>query len=127
MVMRNLLLNSLRIKIHSLVIVLQYTRFGYVHRDIKLDNILIKSHAPLKIKIIDFGFAEKINRDKLVNGQGTAGYIAPELFDSSPYTENCEIFSLGILFFILLSGNSPFRSANYEGNISIMLSVIGEK
>ncbi|CAD8089548.1 unnamed protein product [Paramecium sonneborni] len=89
-------------------------RCGYVHRDIKLDNILIAQFNPIQIKIIDFGFAEKINKNELINKQGTPGYIAPELFDLAPYTESCEIFSLGILFYILLCGNFPFRSTNYE-------------
>ncbi|CAD8164100.1 unnamed protein product [Paramecium pentaurelia] len=89
-------------------------RCGYVHRDIKLDNILIYQFNPIQVKIIDFGFAEKINKNQLINKQGTPGYIAPELFDLAPYTENCEIFSLGILFYILLCGNFPFRSTNYE-------------
>lgn len=60
---------------------------------------MISSLNPIEIKLIDFGFAEKINRNKLVNGSGTAGYIAPELFELSPYTENCDMFSLGVLLY----------------------------
>lgn len=69
---------------------------------------MISTLNPISIKLIDFGFAEKINRNKLVNGSGTAGYIAPELFQLAPYTENCDMFSLGILLYLSLSGNSPF-------------------
>lgn len=87
-----------------------------MHRDLKLENILISKFNPIVVKIIDFGFSERINRAQLTNGQGTAGYIAPELFDLAPYTENCDIFSLGIIFYIILTGIFPFRSNNYEGN-----------
>ncbi|CAD8103379.1 unnamed protein product [Paramecium sonneborni] len=87
---------------------------GFVHRDIKLENIMISCQNPIQIKLIDFGFAEKINRNKLVTGSGTAGYLAPELFQLAPYTENCDIFSLGVLFYMLLCGKSPFCVQNNE-------------
>jgi serine/threonine protein kinase len=56
------------------------------------------------VKIIDFGFAEVINREKLLSGQGTAGYIAPEIFRQAPFTEKSDVFSLGIIMYSLVSG-----------------------
>lgn len=53
---------------------------GMVHRDIKLENILLAEKNSLETKILDFGFIEKINRDKLVSKAGTPGYIPPEVF-----------------------------------------------
>ena len=79
---------------------------------------MIKSLNPIEIKLIDFGFAEKINRNKLLSGSGTAGYIAPELFELAPYTENCDMFSFGVLFYMLLSGRSPFGTKNIESIIN---------
>lgn len=51
------------------------------------------------IKIVDFGFAEKINEEKLMNKAGTPGYIPPELFESKPYTDKGDIFSLGVILY----------------------------
>ncbi|CAD8168144.1 unnamed protein product [Paramecium octaurelia] len=107
-------LMSLEILYQIMLAVKEVHHHGFVHRDIKLENIMIQSLNPIEIKLIDFGFAEKINRNKLVNGSGTAGYIAPELFQLAPYTENCDMFSLGVLFYLLLCGNSPFGTQNKE-------------
>ncbi|CAD8081628.1 unnamed protein product [Paramecium primaurelia] len=107
-------LMSLEICYQILLAIKEVHHHGFVHRDIKLENIMISSLNPIEIKLIDFGFAEKINRNKLVNGSGTAGYIAPELFELSPYTENCDMFSLGVLLYQLLCGNSPFGTQNKE-------------
>ncbi|CAD8193893.1 unnamed protein product [Paramecium octaurelia] len=84
---------------------------GYVHRDIKLENILIDKD---QIKIIDFGFAEQINREFLTSGQGTLGYMAPEIFTHKPYTELGDVFSLGVVYYILLTGKPPFKGLNQE-------------
>ncbi|CAD8194917.1 unnamed protein product [Paramecium pentaurelia] len=89
---------------------------GYVHRDIKLENVLIDKD---NIKLIDFGFTEKIQRDRLQNGQGTAGYIAPEVFMRQPYQEVGDIFSLGVIFYSMLCGRAPFRSNTYDGLLKL--------
>ncbi|CAK92342.1 unnamed protein product (macronuclear) [Paramecium tetraurelia] len=94
----------------------QVHNLGYVHRDIKLENVLIDKD---QLKLIDFGFAEKICRDRLVNGQGTAGYIAPEVFMKQPYQEVGDIFSLGVIFYSMLSGKAPFRSNTYDALLKL--------
>lgn len=53
---------------------------NYVHRDIKLENVLMVDKCLLNCKLIDFGFAEKINYHKLTSKAGTPGFLAPELF-----------------------------------------------
>jgi serine/threonine protein kinase len=60
-------------------------------------------------KILDFGFAEPINRKELVSKAGTPGYIAPEVFYNKPYTKKGDVFSMGVIFFSMLSGYSPFK------------------
>ncbi|CAD8128023.1 unnamed protein product [Paramecium sonneborni] len=87
----------------------QYIR--YVHRDIKLENILMDKD---QIKIIDFGFAELINREVLTSGQGTVGYMAPEIFNNQPFTEQGDVFSLGVVYYLLLTGKPPFKGLNQE-------------
>ncbi|CAD8118331.1 unnamed protein product [Paramecium sonneborni] len=89
---------------------------GYVHRDIKLENVLIEKD---NLKLIDFGFTEKIQRDRLQNRQGTAGYIAPEVFMRQPYEEVGDVFSLGVIFYSMLSGRTPFRSNTYDGLLKL--------
>lgn len=71
------------------------------------------------IKIIDFGFAEKVNRHKLVSRAGTPGFLPPELFKLSPYTEKGDIFSLGIILYSLLVGTTPFKGDTYRNVLEL--------
>jgi len=70
-----------------------------VHRDLKLENIMIKDKINLETKIVDFGFAEPINNKELVSRAGTPGYIPPEIFKLNPYTNKGDIFSVGVIFY----------------------------
>ncbi len=76
---------------------------NYVHLDIKLENIIIKKTKPVRIKIIDLAFCQKINKfnNKLENWVGTSGYCAPEIILHKRYYHNSDIWSLGILLSIL--------------------------
>jgi calcium-dependent protein kinase len=82
---------------------------GIVHRDIKSDNILFTGqdiNSP--VKLIDFGISVKFEKDtKLKDKTGTVLYIAPEVISGS-YDEKCDIWSCGVLLFIMLSGQPPF-------------------
>ena len=59
---------------------------GFVHRDLKLENIMMESNENLQIKLVDFGFAEEINEKELLSKAGTPGFLAPEIFRGHPYT-----------------------------------------
>lgn len=80
-----------------------------VHRDIKLENILVDE--TLKVKVIDFGFSISITPDKTLNiFCGTPSYMAPEIVSKKNYKGHLtDCWSLGILLFTLLSGHFPFR------------------
>lgn len=85
---------------------------GVVHRDLKPENILLeagKSAKLDKIKIIDFGCAAQWKKGdaKLTKMEGTPYYIAPEVIDQS-YTNKCDMWSIGIITYITLSGVPPF-------------------
>ena len=82
-----------------------------VHRDLKPENILIVKRSKNNchpIKIIDFGTAKIFNKEKSENLViGSAYYIAPEVLQRN-YTEKCDIWSCGVIMYILLTGRPPF-------------------
>ena len=81
-----------------------------VHRDIKLDNILID--LTNTVKICDFGVSRKIsNGDIMYEHCGTPAYIAPEIFQNKGYEGYlCDIWSAGVTLYYMLSGSQPFRA-----------------
>ena len=82
-----------------------------VHRDIKLENIMI-SGDDYTLKYIDFGFATEKSNGYLTTFLGTPNYAAPELHCKIPYLGVSEdIFSLGVTLFILVTGHLPFLLA----------------
>jgi len=81
-----------------------------VHRDIKLDNILID--LTNTVKICDFGVSRKLsNGDVMYEHCGTPAYIAPEIFQNKGYEGYlCDIWSAGVTLYYMLSGSQPFRA-----------------
>ena len=88
-----------------------------VHRDLKLENILLSHDADdANVKLIDFGLARfKTEGQTLRTICGSPLYIAPEILEleTSPnenefYTRACDMWSVGVILFVLLSGYSPF-------------------
>ena len=78
------------------------------HRDIKADNFLFETTDPrAEIKIIDFGLARKFGMEKMHTVVGTPYYMAPEVLRGS-YGKECDVWSLGVLIYFLLSGRPPF-------------------
>ena len=85
------------------------------HRDLKPENILLDSDN--RIKIIDFGTAESFEKENELQGLiGTAYYIAPEVLkDKGHYDEKCDVWSLGVILYMLLTGLPPFNSTSENG------------
>ena len=81
-----------------------------VHRDLKPENILIESNTDhINIKVIDFGTAETfLPNSKMRQMMGTPYYIAPEVILKN-YNEKCDVWSCGVILYILLSGYPPFN------------------
>lgn len=82
---------------------------GIVHRDLRLDHLLLESNSPKSLlKVIDFGTSAFFEpKKRLTRKYGTSYYIAPEVLNHS-YTEKCDIWSCGVILCLLLSGHPPF-------------------
>ena len=85
-----------------------------IHRDLKPQNILITDVGD--IKITDFGFARYFDNDLLIQTIcGSPLYMAPEIMKSQKYDYKSDLWSVGIIFYEMLVGNTPFKSKNiYE-------------
>lgn len=84
-----------------------------VHRDLKPENFLLdNSSDTANLKLIDFGAANYcLPGQRITKKIGTSYYIAPEVIDDS-YTEKCDIWSAGVILYIMLSGSPPFDGKN---------------
>jgi serine/threonine protein kinase len=89
---------------------------GIVHRDIKLENILLDGHG--NVKIGDFGVSKKVAFNEVLFEQcGTPAYIAPEIIREIGYIGYpVDIWSAGICLFAILYGNVPFK-ANHVSDL----------
>lgn len=84
-----------------------------VHRDLKLENILLNSDG--FIKLIDFGLAKTITGKDLAKSKcGTPMYMAPELFDKTGHNKDVDWWALGVLMYEMLVGKTPFFDDEME-------------
>ena len=84
-----------------------------LHRDLKLQNLMINDKGFLKI--IDFGIARLLRQNELAStGCGTLEYMAPEVIKHESYNYTADLWSIGILMFEMRFGFTPFRSNNKQ-------------
>lgn len=101
-------------------------KYNILHLDIKPENILLSSKdKDAKIVLTDFGLARMVNgkENPLEQGMsmaGTVGYIAPEVISSHSYTSAADVFSAGVILFILLVGYPPFQG---DSEVEILLKI----
>ena len=83
-----------------------HNQAGVVHRDLKLENILIDKNV--NFKLIDFGLSDSGNLKCLQGAVGSPSYVAPEVLEHATYDgSKVDIFSMGVLLFIIVQGQFP--------------------
>ncbi|XP_031619893.1 MAP kinase-activated protein kinase 2 [Contarinia nasturtii] len=98
---------------HEICVAVKYLHdLNMAHRDLKPENLLYTSPAANAVlKLTDFGFAkETFTKDTLQTPCYTPYYVAPEVLGPEKYDKSCDIWSLGVIMYILLCGFPPFYS-----------------
>merc|ERR1719382_913544 len=84
------------------------------HRDLKLENFLYERKDTSHLKIIDFGFAKFTDRSATMSQAcGSIHYVAPEVL-AHAYTEKADMWSIGVIVYMLLTGSPPFHGSDDE-------------
>mmetsp|Transcript_3398 Transcript_3398/g.2358 ORF Transcript_3398/g.2358 Transcript_3398/m.2358 type:complete len:258 (+) Transcript_3398:221-994(+) len=100
---------------HMIASALYYLHcFGIVHRDLKLENILLVDKTDdSELKLVDFGLSTILGPNETATEPfGTMCYVAPEVLLQKPYGKNVDLWSLGVIIYIILSGMLPFDGDN---------------
>uniref|UniRef100_A0A669DKQ8 Myosin light chain kinase, smooth muscle n=1 Tax=Oreochromis niloticus TaxID=8128 RepID=A0A669DKQ8_ORENI len=96
---------------------------GIVHLDLKPENIMCINKTGSKIKLIDFGLARRLeNAGTLKVLFGTPEFVAPEVINYEPISYPTDMWSIGVICYILLSGLSPFMGDNDNETLSNVTS-----
>ena len=107
--------------IHKLSMAIYYLHsYGIVHRDLKPENILMTDISDTAdIRLLDFGLSKIIgNEEKCTEPYGTLSFVAPEVLQGKPYDKSVDLWSIGIITFLLLCGYLPFDDKHSEREIA---------
>lgn len=88
---------------------------GIAHRDLKPENILLSNQSKNTVKIADFGLSKDFAGDSVMSTCcGSPSYVAPEILEQGEYSNACDIWSIGVILYVLLSGYLPFYGNTQE-------------
>lgn len=90
---------------------------GYLHLDIKSNNVMIQPNG--KLKLIDLGIASRMSEASNSTGFGTPAYMPPEQSEMGRCGKYTDVFALGIMLFEMLTGSLPFTSQNTSGRQAV--------
>lgn len=95
---------------------------GIIHRDLKPANIFLRSNT---VKIADFGFAMKCSDGKKYSSYnvGSPVYMPPEALNENKYSFKSDIWALGVIYYEMLTGKTPWRAKTEKELAKLMLSV----
>lgn len=96
-----------------------------IHRDLKLENFLFSSVKPdSELKMIDFGLSKHFQFGEVqTEAVGTPYTVAPEVIKGS-YDERCDVWSIGIITYLLLSGETPFGGCDGENLLQVRQNIL---
>ncbi|CAD8057202.1 unnamed protein product [Paramecium sonneborni] len=116
--------------------ILSFHKIGIIHRDIKPKNIILRKQNLSKFCVVDFGLADYYNKDGkyLFQRCGTPGFVAPEILRDEFYDFKVDVFSVGVIMYILITGEEPFGgdynetiTKNYLGQVDVENLKISEQ
>ena len=107
--------------IHKLSMAIYFLHsYGIVHRDLKPENILMTDLTiNADIRLLDFGLSKIVgNEEKCTEPYGTLSFVAPEVLQGKPYDKSVDLWSIGIITFLLICGYLPFDDKHSEREIA---------
>lgn len=91
-----------------------HTKHKIVHRDLKPENLLLEDQFTEKIYFADFGFARHVMDDGLKTRCGTPAFVAPEIVLGRKYKQPVDMWSIGVILFMMLGGYNPFGEGTHD-------------
>ena len=107
--------------IHQLLTAVYYLHYhGIIHRDLKPENIIMtEQDGKMQVKLVNFELSKLISGGETANEPyGTLSYVAPEILLEKPYGREVDLWSIGIITFLLLCGSLPFDDEHSEREIA---------
>ncbi len=113
------------IVMHQLLEAVEYLHVNNIaHRDIKPENIMFENKDGWDLSLIDFGMASEFDPQNdvgsLTGQAGSPSYVAPEVIDPGTYNNKADLWSCGVIMYILLSGTSPFIGKTADATMELI-------
>lgn len=96
---------------------------GIVHRDLKPANMLLKDEQEWQIKLADFGFAVLVGTENCLTSYcGTGAYMAPEIVLDMNYGKAVDLWAVGVILYVIMSGDYPFHATGGQDVASAIVA-----